>query len=1729
MTWLSTRNFDSYRARFLGAMVAVVLLGFVAMVLINRYFGERMIRSHAEALAGQGLQRVVSQLRTLTGTAVQQSEALEEIVAGQGETIDPVAALLEMAPLFINNDAMTYAGVAVSESGHYAFLQRTADREVVMRHYGVDDGGERIITDTRLDSRGRPSAVQVSPGDGYDPRQRPFYLAVEEAGARVWTDSYLFPGNAETPASAGVTLASPVHDATGRLRAVVDVDFGTVELSRFVRQLQEGVVGRVFVLEQRRDETRRVVVHSGYLETDAAWSGNLDFDPLVAAASRAFPGAFSVLGRQLPPPVLIDVGGAEFLASTRLLEGDGLPDWMVVSVLPMAIVREDLLQEQQAMLVALAVIAVVGVGFSWLLAAGLNRPLRKLADQVERLSEGRPMNRNAERLGPVEVTQLAAQFHVMAERVASRERMLVAAEAEARGRAERVQRAHEAMLAAAQEVLDDQEDARAHFDRLLELINRAMKLRQVLLWQADEARDGMARVGLRGEPAIPGEPYLFLRWEEMPLYRDRLADDGRFVTADAAADPALAAFYARRTPPAGRVALLDVAIKAQGRMAGILSLQRLDPTESWSHEEQLLARGMADIVSLMWERDARRLAEESLRRQVHQIGRVNEVMQATARLLAEGFREGRDNFGELVRICAEQLGITRVSVWQRVRDTPVMQLVRLYDRETGEMLAGVEVDTLRYPAYWARMRQAGQVITPDMANDDRTRRMHADHFSDRGRVALLDTGVILQEAVVGIISFRQVGEIRPWTPEDEIAARAVAEMVALLFERQARLQAEEQFRRQAQRLLRANDITHDVALTLAQSGLADGIEQVLASSLELLQAWRVSVWRVCNAAGDIELVSLKCVDGDPRCGAIVVPRAEHGEYWQSLERDGRVVIADAASDPRTRRIYRERLHGEGRLSFLDLGVVVGGRVSGLFSVHRREGSPWSAEDELLARAMTDLLAFAFEREARHRAEQMLEAQANRLVRNSELIAALTRELNLIESIEEGLQRASQFCGEALELDYVVVWLGLDDRRIYDQTTVFEVATRRHQAGIALPSRTFSGLNRQLQHERCVVVPDSSQDPIFREYFEANLPHLPAFNLLITSIASRERIVGLLCAQSRDLQRRWTAEERLFLSAVADVVSLRMETLARRQAEDVMRRRSERISILNTALSRVATDPVVHGDRAEEALRRLTTICLDGLNPSRVSVWIRHADPDRLELHHRISQRRDLDEQRASFRRGDIPGFLTALERNRHLEINDTANDPLAAEFDAAYFRPHRVASVLCTPVRLRGELSGMLCIESVRHRRSWTEEEKIFNGAIADMVASVFEGEARRIAEMENEEARERIRMLIERTPLAAIDWDRSMRIRGWNPAAERIFGVPAREALGRKAWFLVPDSGREIVIRGWREVLRRQNSFVARVRNLRGDGSTVICDWHNSLLTDTGGRAIGISSLVEDVTERVQAEEAVRELNASLERRVGERTVELQSANERLKEVDRLKSEFLATMSHELRTPLNSIIGFSKILKQGLAGPLNEEQTNQISRVHAAGVHLLGLINDLLDLSKIEAGRMRLAVEKFNPARLLVDLEHLLVPMVAVKDLEFVVRNEAPDVEIVSDPTRVYQILVNLATNAVKFTQRGNVTVRMFVDGERLGFAVSDTGMGIEADKLDRLFEAFRQVDGSARRHFEGTGLGLYLSRKIVTMLGGAIGVDSTFGRGSTFHFWLPLGGHAPEAGSQPPFNAET
>ena len=396
-------------------------------------------------------------------------------------------------------------------------------------------------------------------------------------------------------------------------------------------------------------------------------------------------------------------------------------------------------------------------------------------------------------------------------------------------------------------------------------------------------------------------------------------------------------------------------------------------------------------------------------------------------------------------------------------------------------------------------------------------------------------------------------------------------------------------------------------------------------------------------------------------------------------------------------------------------------------------------------------------------------------------------------------------------------------------------------------------------------------------------------------------------------------------------------------------------------------------------------------------------------------------------------------------------------------------------------------------------------------------------------ESEDRYRRLAEGAKDLIFTVDVEGRFTYLNPRVEEMLGHRAEELLGRPSIAIVVPKDQDLVRGIFARALQGESAFdVYEVEAIKKDGSTIPLEVGSSSIYDAEGRVIGRQGIARDLTERRRLEEEVRE-------------------RKRLEEVNRFKSQFLANMSHELRTPMNAVLGFSEILRDRRFGPLTEKQARFVNNILMGGRHLLTLIDDILDMAKIEAGKMRLHLEQFEVGSFIEEICGVMQLQADAKQ-QSIQTQVAPDVgACVADRERVHQILLNLLSNAIKFTpDAGRITVSAKrVPGPEFGvpssgdttgvaqpgtgnlepgtpksrdcveISVADTGIGISPDDLSRLFREFEQLEPSYTKRYQGSGLGLALCQRLVELHGGRIWASSEGeGRGSTFTFTIPAVG---------------
>ena len=381
-------------------------------------------------------------------------------------------------------------------------------------------------------------------------------------------------------------------------------------------------------------------------------------------------------------------------------------------------------------------------------------------------------------------------------------------------------------------------------------------------------------------------------------------------------------------------------------------------------------------------------------------------------------------------------------------------------------------------------------------------------------------------------------------------------------------------------------------------------------------------------------------------------------------------------------------------------------------------------------------------------------------------------------------------------------------------------------------------------------------------------------------------------------------------------------------------------------------------------------------------------------------------------------------------------------------------------------------------------------------------------ADPEQERRVDTLRALEERK-MRELDNTVAMRARSATEAAARV-----RSGIGKA----LMDSARDVASRISfieRQRLAERDATRLRIRDL-ALAVIVIGTLGAFLLAFLINRSIRTDVIAQQRAQEQlelqakQLEDQAIELEQAMEQ-LRETTTQAEEARETAEVANRAKNDFLAVMSHELRTPLNAIIGYAELMHDGIAGPVNEVQREQLSRVQLSANHLVELVDEILSFSRIESGQDNIRRGPVDVARVTKEAGALVEPVVTAKGLVFSLELPNEDATFTSDAAKVRQILVNLLSNAIKFTDQGEIVLQSRVENGRVVFEVRDTGIGIAPENQERVFETFWQVDQTATRKAGGAGLGLSVSRRLARALGGDLSVESALGKGSRFRFWLP------------------
>ncbi len=674
------------------------------------------------------------------------------------------------------------------------------------------------------------------------------------------------------------------------------------------------------------------------------------------------------------------------------------------------------------------------------------------------------------------------------------------------------------------------------------------------------------------------------------------------------------------------------------------------------------------------------------------------------------------------------------------------------------------------------------------------------------------------------------------------------------------------------------------------------------------------------------------------------------------------------------------------------------------------------------------------------------------------------------------------------LDRAVALLGVShgELAIYNESTedLTIVASRnmgrRDTTGVTL-QRGEGAMGRVAESLQPLIIEDyhtwSGQSS---QYAEAEF-----FGVMVAPLLVAGRLVGVLAFMDKDKHRRFGDADvrllKLFSShAGIAIQNARLFDAGRRRAEE----QQALLETLTDLSGELELSPVL-----ERVLQRAVTL-LD-VSGGELATY----DEDRKELVIVASRAMGTDAVGSRMQLGE--GAMGRVAETRESLIIPHYQEWAARSLN---YTQSTVQTVLAVPLLIGSRLVGAIACVHADPRRVFGAEDLRLLGLFASQAAIAIENARLFTA---SRQQRQYFRELVINSPVAIVTADTNQNVIECNPAFERLFGYSEAETVGKNLDALITTEETRIDAEAYTKQTLSMKPVKIISQRRRKDGSLVDVEVLGvPVIVD--GRQLGLMALYHDISELLSARREAEAANGA-------------------------KSQFLASMSHELRTPLNAIIGYSEMVEEELRDRGGDPLLADVEKVEAAGRHLLALINDVLDLSKIEAGKMELFVETFDVASVVEDVASTVRPLVERNQNSLSVEIAGGVGEMRSDMTRLRQVLLNLLSNASKFAESSTIHLRVRrTDDAQMIFEVRDHGIGMTPEQVAKLFEAFTQAEKSTSRRFGGTGLGLAISRHFCRMMGGDITVTSAVGDGSTFRVTVPMSVDAAAPVASDPASAD-
>ncbi len=1177
----------------------------------------------------------------------------------------------------------------------------------------------------------------------------------------------------------------------------------------------------------------------------------------------------------------------------------------------------------------------------------------------------------------------------------------------------------------------------------------------------------------------------------------------------------------------GQMSALAVPMIWQTETLGVLAVNRLQPDWRYSAEDETVARLFAAAAASALSNA--RLLEETRRRlvELQTINSISAILSSQANLEVM-LRQVGDKIMEIFGVQTGYIALF---------DPARRQLGFPYSLEKGQ-----PVSTPPIPLGHGPTSLVFQTRQPLLINQDAPLRLQelGAYLGSEPALSYLSVPIIVGDEVTGILNVQSTTQAGLFSENDIQLLSTIAANIGVAIENVRLFKQTQSALAETEALYRAS----------AELNTAQGFNEVLAvlrRQTVLRRAHTLQLhyferpWTAREVPGRSEIIAH---------WSIVQPEALDQLFpvaaWmaRNLRPDEALLIENLQHDPRldeiSRNTYRLRYSAQAAL-FTPL--VVGGEWVGYLAGFIGEATTFSEAERLrlvnlgqqAAALIENLRSIAV---IERRAEQLgaLNRLAEAAVSNLDLDVMLT---SVCREIAQAFQAHSvNIALLNAERDALVV--AADYSVAADHSMAAEQAQENSTAGVVIPIASNPSLRRVVETHRSLVLTDVQTRSLGAFSAPSETRHdrmheRQAESLLLTPLVARGEVIGVIGIDSDQPRRTFTDAEVSLAETMAGQISNAIENS--RLYQQAQRRAQQLITAAE--VSRAATTLLDE----RELLQRAVELIHERFNLYYVGLFLLDEHGHWAVLRHAVG--------------GAPEGAALLLRQGHQLEVGGQSMVGWAiahraarissdvAEETVRYPNPLTpdTRSEMALPLIVGPSVLGAISVQSTQ-RNAFTEADVAVLQTMADQIAASLQNARlfRRVkAQERSASALARIAQSVSGkleeqevwATLAAELLDTfqadGVVIYGWNAADETVLPrvvLCEPEAADALRW---PTPGQPTPVSAHPELAQAITAETRQVQRLASSmfgepRESVIVPLHImgqldslvALVHSTG--SAGADHLTTDDFNLLEA--AVRSAEAAVQ--IARLYALQRETAERLQEVDRLKTQFLANMSHELRTPLNSIIGFSRVILKGIDGPLTEMQQQDLTSIYNSGQHLLGLINDILDLSRIEAGKIELSFDRVYLGDIFEGVLATTRGLVRDKSIELHKNVPADLPPVRADATRVRQVLLNLCSNAAKFTERGAITLSASVlpTESVVQISVTDTGQGIPAHEMDKLFERFSQLDGSPTRRAGGTGLGLNISRHLVELHGGRIWAESAGvpGRGSTFSFTLPIWVPEPE-----------